>query len=461
MADLRRFTLADLLLLLATVALAGGARAGYLVTCCDGGKNAGPLRVQDARPAVPGAGGATELDELVQNVKEDFSFRSRAPLSDDVEVTAHTSPGYPWTLGLLARFVEADMYERVVRWGQCGLGALTAGLYFLFARRAFGSRLVAGLAGLFCALHPFWVIDTAALDDGTLASFLLAAALLFGARGVQLSGAFSSLLYGLTLAGLALVRAALLPLAFVAVGWFLWRCRTVQRGWLCAILAVLGFANGLTPWTVRNWQVFHEPVPIVDSAYLHLWQGNHPVAGTGPLSETNTGSLQSPEMARLPQPRRYAELASKVLDDVTADPVGTVRRRLWAGLSFFLGGRWLVDGDLAEEVPGAGTMPDWLASSYPGAMNGTLLGMLVLGLLGWRWTYGWRDLAMPSSLALLWVPLPYFLSHAEALAGPRLPLDGVLLCYSAFALACFVPGVSGRLLAGARNVLAVREGLRR
>ena len=48
--------------------------------------------------------------------------------------------------------------------------------------------------------------------------------------------------------------------------------------------------------------------------------------------------------------------------------------------------------------------------------------------------------------ALMWVPLPYLLSHAEALSGPRLPLDGVLLCYSAFVLACLAPNVGKVLL---------------
>lgn len=460
MADLRRFTLADLLLLAATLALAGGARAGYLLTCCDGGRTAGPLAVQDARTPSPGADRPDQA-ELIDNVKENFSFSSRAPLSGDVELTAHASPGYPWTLGLLARFVDADSFERAVRWAQCGLGTLTAAFYFLFARRAFGSRLVAGLTGLFCALHPFWVIDTAAIDDGVLASFLLAVALLFGQRGVQLSGAFSSLLYGLTLAGLALVRAALLPFSFVAVAWFLWRCRAVTRGWLCGLLAVLGFANGLTPWTIRNWHVFHEPIPVVDSAYLHLWAGNHPGATGGPLSESSLGPLSDPALTRLEQPRRYAELAPKVLDEVRDDPAGTVRRRLNAALYFFLGEEWFGNDELAHELRGSEAMPGWLSAWYPVALTGTLLGMLLLGLLGWRWTYGWRDLAAPSSLALMWVPLPYVLSHAEALAGPRLPLDGVLLAYSAFALACLVPGVSGRLLAGARTVVAVREGVRR
>ena len=67
--------------------------------------------------------------------------------------------------------------------------------------------------------------------------------------------------------------------------------------------------------------------------------------------------------------------------------------------------------------------------------------------LAWHYdAYGWRKDAMPSSLALLWVPLPYILGHAEMLHGPRLPLDGVLLCYAAFALLCLIPGIGGKLL---------------
>ena len=59
-------------------------------------------------------------------------------------------------------------------WAHCGVGALTAGLYFLFARRAFRSRTAATLVGLACAAHPFWVINTPALNDGTMTAFLLA-----------------------------------------------------------------------------------------------------------------------------------------------------------------------------------------------------------------------------------------------------------------------------------------------
>jgi hypothetical protein len=59
---------------------------------------------------------------------------------------------------------------------------------------------------------------------------------------------------------------------------------------------------------------------------------------------------------------------------------------------------------------------------------------------------------MPASLAAFWIPLPYVLSHAEALSGARLPLDGVLLSLAAFAVACFLPVVGRRLREGDRRV---------
>jgi hypothetical protein len=95
--------------------------------------------------------------------------------------------------------------------------------------------------------------------------------------------------------------------------------------------------------------------------------------------------------------------------------------------------------------------PAWLSDWLPAFLQGALLAMLLLGILGWRWSYGWRKQSRVATLAAVWIPLPYLLSHAEMLSGPRLPLDGVLLCYSAFALACFVPGVGQSLRKGPGN----------
>jgi hypothetical protein len=328
------------------------------------------------------------------------------------------------------------------------LGSLTVLCYFCFARRAFQSLTVGFLAGLLAALHPFWIINTAELNDGVLATILLAASLAIGTRAGQSGGPFLSLLFGMVLAGLAMTRAALLPFAFIGLLWFLLSCRGLRAGWLCALLAVLGFGNGLAPWAVRNFRTFGEVVPVADSAMLHLWIGNNPQATGGPMEETALRASLAPKrlqtlLAEQNQAMRYTSLGQDVIRAVVDKPGESVTRRLWAGLKFVFGANWFTDKTLASATPdglGAAT-PEWVADSAQGALAASLLVMIVLGLLGWRFSFGWRKEARLATLATLWVPLPYLLSHADYLSGPRLPLDGVFLCFAAFALCCGMPGI--------------------
>jgi 4-amino-4-deoxy-L-arabinose transferase-like glycosyltransferase len=449
MTEPRPFRLIDASLLLLILAIAAGARSWYLSDCANGGSTSGPIRVQDPSPA-------DDRDTPASNLKQSGSFSASGPLAEQPEPTSHVAPGYPWLVAMAGQLSDP---ERAVRWGQVALGALTAALYFLFARRAFGSTLVAALAGVFCALHPFWVIGAVELEDGVVTAFLLALAIWLGARAGQSGGPLTSLLYGLSLAGLALVRAALLPFAFVAVLWFLWRCRTLTRGWLYALLAFLGFANALVPWTLRNYQLNQEIVPIADTAWWHLWLGNSPDATGGPEKQEDAVGRLAHERGRtadevrktfgaVPQTQRYGPLAQDVADEVLRNPAGTINRRLTATVSFLLGERWLGKGEVWYLAGSTSDLPEWLGQSFAAILLGTLLAMLLLALVGWRWSYAWRLASGPAALAVVWLPLPYILSHAESLSGPRLPLDGILLTYAAVALVGVLPGVGTRLREG-------------
>jgi hypothetical protein len=288
-----------------------------------------------------------------------------------------------------------------------------------------------------------------------LATFLLAFAVALGTRGSQVSAPFTSLLFGLALAGLSMVRAALLPFSAVAMLWFLLRCRHLQKGWFSALLAFLGFANGLAPWAVRNFQEFHTPVPVTDSGFWHLWLGNNPQATGGILNEqTARQALPAKRLQELlaekNQAKRYTMLGQDAFEEVVHDPSSTLGRRLWAGLYFVFGEAWFKEKTLVlDSTPQSRLdLPTWFVNAVPGILQGSLLAVLLLGLLGWRWTYGWRKQSRLATLAFLWVPLPYLLSHAEFLSGPRLPLDGIFLCYAAFVIACLVPGMGRGLAKG-------------
>ena len=255
------------------------------------------------------------------------------------------------------------------------------------------------------------------------------------------------------------MRAALLPFAFVGLAWFLLRSRRLPSGWLAALLAFLGFVIGVAPWTVRNWQEFGEPIPIADSAYLHMWMGNNPQADGGSVDPRDV--LPADEVKKLvddkKQPERYAQLGHVVWDNLPNDPPAVAQHRFQAALAFFIGVPERLSasstGSVRMRVVGAAQPTDddrnALLSSET-LFFWTLLGLLALAFLGWRWSYGWQVESMPAALAMIWIPLPYILSHAELLSGPRLPLDGVLLCYASFALLCFVPGVRRYFLDGAK-----------
>jgi hypothetical protein len=447
MIEMRRFGWLDAILFLVILAGAAGVRVAYLMNHCRQGSADGPWQVQDAWPK-------SERDKMISHLKEGHGFLAQAPLADKEELTADQTIAYPGLVSLLDPTwvgLAADQTDQLVRWIQCGLGTLAAGFYFLIARRAFHSLPVGTLAGLLCAIHPYWVINTAEINDGVLTTFVFALCLFLGVRAGQTGGPLSSLLFGLGLAALACIRASLLPFGVAAILWFLWRTRTLPRGWLAAVLAFLGFVNGLIPWMARNYQNFGNVFPIVDSAYWHLWVGNNAKATGGPLTDNMLQTLndRKDEFKNMAQADRYAKLAPLVTDEIVDHPAETLQRRLESGVGFFLGHRWLEDRSLVQTLaePSA-EATDWLSQAMPVLLPGALVAMLVLGLLGWRWSYGWRQAAMPSSLAVMWVTLPYLLSHAEALHGARLPLDGVLLSYVALAIVFLLPGVGQSIRRG-------------
>ena len=58
--------------------------------------------------------------------------------------------------------------------------------------------------------------------------------------------------------------------------------------------------------------------------------------------------------------------------------------------------------------------------------------LLALALIGWRTSAG-EDCGL-ALLALVLLPIPYLLSHADRLSGPRLPWDAALIIFAGHAI---------------------------
>jgi Dolichyl-phosphate-mannose-protein mannosyltransferase len=136
-------------------------------------------------------------------------------------------------------------------------GAGTIAALGLLGRRLAGERaglLAAGLA----AVYPVLIAADGALMSESLFGLLVAVSLLAAYRLVESASVGRALVLGALVALAALTRSEallLLPLLLIPV---------LRRpgGVRAALLAVLAFTVVLTPWTVRNWIVFVQPVII-------------------------------------------------------------------------------------------------------------------------------------------------------------------------------------------------------
>jgi 4-amino-4-deoxy-L-arabinose transferase-like glycosyltransferase len=169
--------------------------------------------------------------------------------------TAVHPPLYPLALSGLARLgargVDAQRLIGV------GTGTVTVLLVGLIARRLGGARAGVVAAAL-CAVYPAFVAADGALMSESLFGALVAGAMLQTLRLLDRPSLVGTGLLGLTVGAAALTRSeGLLLVALLAVP-----VGIAARGRRPVTLVVLVAATVLavTPWVLRNWREFDQPV---------------------------------------------------------------------------------------------------------------------------------------------------------------------------------------------------------
>jgi 4-amino-4-deoxy-L-arabinose transferase-like glycosyltransferase len=204
-----------------------------------------------------------------------------SPFGSPSGPTAWLSPVYPWLLaGIFRIFGIASQSSGIAALAvNCAFSALTCIPIFLIADWSFGRRIAKWSAWLW-ALLPYamywgvrWVWDT------TLSTLLLAVLFLFTLQLSRRSELWRWLAYGLLWGVAGLTNAAMLGFLPFAALWIAWQCQRENQPFLLrgTSAAVLCLAI-LTPWTVRNYYVFHKFIPLRGDFGVELHVGNSPTA---------------------------------------------------------------------------------------------------------------------------------------------------------------------------------------
>jgi 4-amino-4-deoxy-L-arabinose transferase-like glycosyltransferase len=348
--------------------------------------------------------------------------------------SAFRPPGYP--VFLAAVYAIAGPTPGVGRLAGAFLGTLSVALIGLIALRLWGKRVAMIALGLAAVAPPLVIFSTALISEALFVPVVLAAVLT--ALEVRRSprrhrwAIATGVLIGL--ATLTRTNGLILLVPFVlAVAPGSGRRR--PRAWTPAAALVLAALLTIAPWTVRNWIVFHDFIPVSDeSGYTLAGTYNQTSRADRKLPavwiEAEHGA--SPEYARIltvARRKRWNEvtygshLQAAAIADIERDPAYVLKVGYWNSIRMLsLGETRLAVGNLKDtDIPQAPALLE--INSLP------LLLVLALGGL----------LTRPARRAPKWLWLvPLSLATSVFVTGFirfRSPIDPFLVMLAALALA--------------------------
>jgi 4-amino-4-deoxy-L-arabinose transferase-like glycosyltransferase len=344
----------------------------------------------------------------------------------DTGLSALLPPAYPYVLACIFKVFGIETRASVLAALSLNslFSALTCVPVYLFSRQAFGER-VAKWAGWGWAFSPYGIYYGADWAWSTCLVTLELAWLFFFAWRLEKSSRIRDwLLFGLFGGIAALTEPVVLAVVPLLGLWTLY-CRYRQKlSWRAPMLAAaLGAMVVMSPWFVRNYELFHRFIPVRSGFGLELYIGNNGYS----TRWVNSSLHPNHSDAELSEYERVGEIAymdhklQQGKDFIRSHPrwfVWMTFRRIvymWTGY-------WSFAHEYLKDEP----------LDVPNIFVNTT--MTALGLLG-LWRVFQRDgaLGVRFAIVLLFFPLTYYISHPETYYFR--PVDPLVVILAAVAVA--------------------------
>jgi 4-amino-4-deoxy-L-arabinose transferase-like glycosyltransferase len=182
--------------------------------------------------------------------------------------TAHKPPLYPLTLAGVSSLGWTGYVSHQV--ASALIGTATVVVCALLAQRLAGNR-AAVIAAVIGAAYPVFLVADASLRAESLFGLLIALALLAAYRVLERPTTWRLVQLGAVIGLAALTRSEGLLLLFLLAAPVVWRGGAAGRVRRLAVVAGVCVLT-LSPWLIRNWIVFDEPV-VISTSYGDLIAG--------------------------------------------------------------------------------------------------------------------------------------------------------------------------------------------
>ena len=370
---------------------------------------------------------AYEAGRVARSIATGHGYGS--PLFADTGPTAWQPPIYPYIIaGVFQVFgVYSTTSAFVLLISNALISALTCIPIFFVARRIFGESSlgdrIAVWSGWAWAFFPYAIYFSVERIWGTwLATLLLTILLLLTLRFEKPTGLRAWAGYGLLWGFTALIDPVVLTVLPAMMGWVGFRLYQRRERWLAPLtVASLALVLSVSPWFIRNYEVFHRFIPFRDTMGLELMVGNY--GDTFHWHPRQLGPWHNE--AEWQQFQKIGEVA--YMDEKKAQAVQFIRgHKAWfvwvtvRRLAYIWTGFWSLDPKYLAEEP-----LDPFNIFFCTAMSALAL----VGLV--RLFRENRAVAILFTLILLFFPVIYYITHMEVYYRRQIdPLMVMLAVYA-------------------------------
>jgi Dolichyl-phosphate-mannose-protein mannosyltransferase len=353
-----------------------------------------------------------ETGRIARSIVEGKGFSN--PLFADTGPTAWMTPVYPYLVAGV--FKVFGVYTKASAIVLLSLNAVMSAIVcvpvFLIARISFGARVAkwSGWAWAFCPYGIYFPVER--IWETWLATLLLCLLFLI-TLNLENENRYSRWVgFGLLWGVAALTSPAMLAaLPFLAV-WVIYRRHRCGERWFCVnVVAAIAFIAVISPWFVRNYEVFHRVVPFRDGMGLVLRLGTKGTTDYWGPYELGPwhNDAEWAEFQQLGELGYMDKKKQQAFEFIRANPGWYVRATVRRAI-FLWTGYWSLDPEYLKEEP-FDPANIFLCS--------TLTALALVGL--WRaWRVDW-SIAMPYALVLFSFPLIYYVTSPEVYY--RRPID--------------------------------------
>lgn len=384
-----------------------------------------------------------ELGRVARAIAAGEGFSSPLRMVD-TGPTAWFTPIFPYLVAGIFKIwgIYSVTSEIIIQTLNCVFASLTIIPIYAIAKRTFGEVSAIGAAWVWVFLPTalffpiLWIWDTS-----LIALFF---ALIFWATLAmpEKHGLLPWVGYGALWVTGVLINPSILSLFPFFLGWLIWEARKAAVPWAKPVAAaLLIFAIGLVPWTIRNYRVMGKFIVLRSNFGLELWLGNNPdvTDSMSNWAHPNDNPAEAQKYARMGEIAYMAEKQHEAFAFMRTHPADTLNFMFRRFVENWLG---ITDSPADLWATGIFKVQGFIV------LNSLLS---VLCLLGAFFAHRTKIPEAPLYVTVLLIfPLVFYLTHSSL--RYRFPIDPIIVVLAVSAVVHLTSLARTRLLPGRKQV---------